>query len=238
MTERSTKHHWRWQRFVLVLAAVLAVLPGPAALAIPSGELIVPSNLEEKDFSNKIGLEFCRTSGYRKEFQKAISDARAACLKAIAERKPGDKTSLAIVSDIDETLLDNREYFEKHNDFDWDSFVTWMDEARAPVLKPTADFLSWARKQGIAIFLVTGRPEENRRSTIENLIHAGFAYDGLYLRPEGDKRSAIAVKSEIRKKIEDLGFKIVVNIGDQYSDLAGGYCLDCEKLPNKLYLVK
>lgn len=35
-----------------------------------------------------------------------------------------------------------------------------------------------------------------------------------------------------------MGFKIVVNIGDQVSDLVGGYALDCEKLPNKMYFVK
>jgi hypothetical protein len=35
-----------------------------------------------------------------------------------------------------------------------------------------------------------------------------------------------------------MGFKIVVNIGDQDSDLAGGFALDGEKLPNKLYFVQ
>ncbi len=104
-------------------------------------------------------------------------------------------------------------------------------------MKQTAELLDWARKKGFAIFFVTGRPESLRAATIRNLVRNGIAYDGLYLRADKDNRSAIDVKTEIRRKIELMGFKVVVNIGDQVSDLVGGYAVDCEKLPNKIYFV-
>jgi len=195
------------------------------------------------DVGAEQGLKYMKSSEYRKEFSKAIADAVDAC-KRYSKENP-DK-SLAIVSDIDETLLDNSAHFkESHDKFDWPTFKKFAEQSKAPPLKRTANFLKWARKQGIAIFLVTGRPEELRRATVRNLINAGVSYDGLFLRPshqydESGKNhpSATEVKTKIRTQIEDMGFTIVVNIGDQVSDLVGGHAYDCEKLPNKLYFVK
>jgi predicted secreted acid phosphatase len=213
------------------VAFSLFVLLGPVVLACPCNEVKVPAD-PQANINRKTGLEFTRTSLYRREFSNAITAAKSACLAnmTLANR--------AIVADIDETLLDNREEIQRHPDFTWDQFFQWMRESRAPVLKPTADLLSWARKNGFAIFLITGRSEGLRAATIENLVRQGVAYDGLYMRPEGNEEHAEAVKVPHREYIEKLGFKIVVNIGDQFSDLAGGHALDCEKLPNRMYFVQ
>lgn len=57
------------------------------------------------------------------------------------------------------------------------------------------------------------------------------------MQPDGNKKPAREFKSYDRQLIEEKGYHIVVNIGDQASDLAG--C--CEerifKLPNPFYLV-
>lgn len=195
------------------------------------------------DIGAEQGLKYMKSAEYKKEFSKAIANATEAC-KRYAREHPNE--SLAIVSDIDETALDNSEHFsENHANFDWPTFKKYAEQSKAPPLKKTAAFLKWARKQGIAIFLVTGRPEALRRVTVRNLINAGISYDGLFLRPdqqydESGKHhpSATEVKTKIRTQIEDMGFTIVVNIGDQVSDLVGGHAYDCEKLPNKLYFVK
>ncbi len=45
-------------------------------------------------------------------------------------------------------------------------------------------------------------------------------------------------KSGTRKHIEDdLGYEIIANFGDQYSDLQGGYANRTYKLPNPTYFV-
>lgn len=210
------------------------VLPVSAAFALPSSQFDKPID-EPNGLGNAAGLEYAKTEEYKKLFTTAVEDGRKACDRYLKEH-PG-ATDMCIVADIDETVLDNREHFSTVKTFEWDAFVKWVSEAKAPSLKPTADLLDWARKKGFAIFFVTGRPEELRSATIRNLVKNGIAYDGLYLRPQGDKRSAIEVKTEYRKQIEAMGFKIIVNIGDQVSDLVGGYAIDCEKLPNKLYFV-
>ena len=194
------------------------------------------SETKAEILTSEKGLSYSRSNQYRKEFAKAIREARAFCSNYLKEHP--DKKRLAIVSDIDETLLDNRGYFDKNEKFNWPAFLAFVHEADAPAFSQTEKFLHWARKKGFAIFLLTGRPEKVRGSTIKNLLNNQLAYDGLYLRPDGNHEPAAKFKTRIRTQIEDLGFTIVVNIGDQISDLAGGHALDCQKLPNRLYFVK
>jgi acid phosphatase len=219
----------------VLITAVLMCLP--AALAKPSADMQMPA-VEPPELSIPSGLTYAHSQQYKKEFSQAIDSARKFCQQY--KREHPAARNLAIVSDIDETIVDNREEFIAHPDkFIWSQFEDWIKQARAPVLKPTADFLKWARKEGFAIILVTGRPEVDRIYTIENLVRDGIAYDALYLRPENGEREPPQVyKSGVRKKLEDMGFTIVVNLGDQPSDLVGGHCLDCEKLPNQMYFLK
>lgn len=202
-----------------------------AAYACPCAEVKVPEEAQ-KEIDFKKGLSYSYTPAFRKDFNAAISSAKAAVSKHIGER------NIAIISDIDETLLDNREDYAKHEKFTWDEFTQWIEDAHAPLLKPTADLLAWARKKGVVIILLTGRQEKLRRATMENLVRNQVAYDALYMRPNGDHSSAIDFKSGVRKQVEAMGFKIILNIGDQYSDLLGGYSENCEKLPNRIYWVK
>lgn len=200
--------------------------------------------VEPPELSIPPGLSYSRSALYKKEFWQAINSAKKFCQQYKHDHP--DARNLAIVSDIDETIVDNREEFIKHPDkFVWSQFEEWIKQARAPALKPTADFLKWARKEGFAILLLTGRPEVDRIYTIENLVRDGIAYDALYMRPDNaetdttkKRESPQTYKSSVRKKLEEMGFTIVVNLGDQPSDLVGGHCIDCEKLPNQMYFLK
>jgi len=210
--------------------ALLIFATGPAS-AIPAQDVKVPEEAEAKTGVQK-GLDFSRTAAYKREFAEAIRSARQSCKKHRGE------SYMALVSDIDETLLDNREFFRAHPQFKQPEFRAWIATGRASLLKPTAELLSWARQHGFAIFLVTGRREGERAPTISNLVRERIAYDGLYMRPDGDERPAAQVKPELRQQIEKLGFKIVVSIGDQWSDLTGGHAEDCEKIPNQMYFIR
>ena len=73
----------------------------------------------------------------------------------------------------------------------------------------------------------------------ENLKAAGYTkWDGLFLRPKGYEHvPAATYKTAIRKEITQLGYQIIVNIGDQKSDLVGGYADKGFKLPNPYYFI-
>src|SRR5581483_320140 len=49
--------------------------------------------------------------------------------------------------------------------------------------------------------------------------------------------ATIPYKSGVRAHIEDLGFDIVANFGDQFSDLEGGFADRTFKLPNPNYFL-
>jgi acid phosphatase len=215
-----------------VAACISLLFAGMPGLACPCNEIPKPDPQKKSGPVTPESIAFTRSADYRKEFAAAIAGAKQAVLQHLNEAKP------AVVADIDETILDNREEFQSHPDFKWSEFDQWVQQANAPTLKPTADFLACARKQGCAVFLITGRPESERAATIQNLVRRGVAYDGLYMRPGGDiKGLAEDIKSNWRKQIENMGFHIVTNIGDQNSDLYGGFSIDCEKLPNKMYYI-
>lgn len=219
-----------------LLSFTLTILSvNSAAISCPCSEIVVPTTPQDSG-TYEAGLNFSHTREYKREFANAVQSAKAFCVKYKRDH-PGD-TSMAIVSDIDETVLDNRPHFKLHPVRSWDVFDKWVQESKAPVLQPTYDFLKWARQQGFAIFFITGRPEADRRPTVSNLVRNQISYDGLYLRDHHGGPPAEVYKSTVREQIERMGFKIVVNIGDQFSDLAGGYSLDCEKLPNKMYFIK
>ncbi len=189
----------------------------------------VPADIDAQN-----GYKWSLTPACQTEFHDAIEKAKAFCTDYQAKH-PNEK--LAIVSDIDETVLDNRPALKDFTHDDWTKFFAWVQEAKAPKLKESADFLAWAREKGYFIFFITGRHERDRVATMINLNRQGFAYDALYLRVEGDKRLAEIYKAEVRDQIEKQGFVVVENIGDQYSDLVGGHSIDCQKLPNKMYFI-
>ena len=59
------------------------------------------------------------------------------------------------------------------------------------------------------------------------------------MRPDDDKQSSvIPYKTSMRKKITRMGYEIVLNIGDQKSDLDGGYADKTYRLPNPFYNIK
>jgi predicted secreted acid phosphatase len=215
-----------------VVGFLFALMVSNAVLSCPCGEVKLLSGVKESDFTAKEGLAFTKTSEYKKEFDAAISGAYQALKKHEGEK------NVAVVSDIDETLLSNIPFFEKNEDYKWNDFFKWAEEGIAPSLPETAAMLAAARKQGMPVFLITGRNEKMRKGTIDNLVRNQIAYDGLYMRSDDDKREASVYKTAIRKKIEDMGYKIILNIGDQFSDLAGGNSEDCQKLPNKIYYIR
>jgi len=67
---------------------------------------------------------------------------------------------------------------------------------------------------------------------------AGYEWTGVRLKPDAlHTQSAVEFKSPERKKLVDEGYTIIVNMGDQMSDLEGGFAERTYKLPNPFYFV-
>ena len=145
---------------------------------------------------------------------------------------------LAIVLDIDETSLS---YYSEmvHRQFTATEAQLHREirAANSPAIKPTLELYRQAIKQNISIFFITGRKELERTPTQKNLRRAGFTHwSGIYFKPMNyHKSSTTPYKTQARADITRKGYTIIANIGDQYSDLKGGYAETWTKLPNPFY---
>lgn len=169
----------------------------------------------------------------------------------IAHSHKGEK--LAVVMDIDETTLSG--YCEmKREDFGYIStmFNAWVISPDASVAIPGAlRFFKRAQAAGVAVFFITGRPgvpdygvatqrSDQTAATAANLKAAGFSgWTGLQLR-NGSENSmhTIEYKSEERRRIVYQGYRILLSVGDQWSDLLGDPKAEVSvKLPNPFYFL-
>jgi acid phosphatase len=176
--------------------------------------------------------------------------AVAASAQTYLEKRAAEVSRPALVLDIDETSLSNLPQ-ELATDFgyvpggDCDhlpdgpcGFNAWVAQAKAKAIDGTLALFKAARAHNVAVFFVTGRHENEKDATVKNLQAAGYdGYAGLALRLANDRRTVIDYKSSERGRIAQQGYTIIVNMGDQQSDLAGGYAERAYKLPNPFYYI-
>ena len=193
---------------------------------------IEPENLNS--YKNNI-VNYYQTKQYNKDLDKYINNAEIIIKNYVKNNK---NKNLAVVFDIDDTLLSTYKC-NKNIQFGYsDSHFTYCAEHNyfTPI-KTSVKFYKKLRSEGIKTFIITGRKQKEYDITIQNLNNIGIkSWDGLYLKPDNYKlKSAIPYKSGTRKKIESQGNVIVLSIGDQISDSAGGYTKYGIKLPNPMY---
>ena len=178
---------------------------------------------------------------------EAYLDRRVAKLRKKARQRcrargvsPCPKPKLAMVLDIDETSLSNYADLAATDFTDATAALTTsLFAATSPAIDPTLDLFGEARSRGVAVFFITGRPDLDvvRDRTEANLTSAGYAgWKVLVLKP-ADAEGTLSYKSGARATIEDDGYRIVLNVGDQDSDLKGGYADKAYKLPNPFYFI-
>ena len=170
--------------------------------------------------------------------------------KALAEVNKHGRERLAVVMDIDETTLSSYCEMERESfgyiGAMWNGWVVSPDAAVA--IPGALRLFNEAKAAGFAVFFITGRPGvqpgggagDQTSATAKNLEAAGFhGWTGLRLR-NGDENSMKTTdyKSKERKKIVGDGYRIVMSVGDQWSDLLGEPQADVSvKLPNPFYFL-
>lgn len=181
---------------------------------------------------------------YEADVARVVGEA-----EAYLEQRVGAVAKPAIVLDIDETALSNWPAYRLngwgrvlHGGCDLEQgpcgLRAWQALARSQPLPPTLALARRARTLGVAIFFVSGRPAELRDATERNLREQGFEWDGLAILPEGARfASAVDFKAPQRRKIAERGYTILFSLGDQASDLAGGFAERTFQLPNPVYFL-
>ena len=218
--------------FAIAIASPLGVFADPCA----------PDNLGE----HKSKLTAYKTSGQYDADLAAV----AAEAKQYLQARLGKVDKPAIVLDIDETALSNYPAL-KINDYGFIiggscdlekgpcGFLAWIDMAKGTAIAPALELYRFARANNVAVFFITGRPERTREATERNLREAGYTdWEKTVLKPADLKVvSAADYKGPVRCELLAQGYNIVVNMGDQPSDLAGGCAEKTFLLPNPFYRI-
>jgi HAD superfamily, subfamily IIIB (Acid phosphatase) len=160
----------------------------------------------------------------------------------------------AIVVDVDDTSLVTYNYEIAVNfAFTPASNAEFVNAQRFPAVPGMPALVNWAHAHGIAVFFLTGRNHTQRDATAGNLAKVGYTVPvdeaHLYLKyvatdasfpaylPCAPTCTTTQYKSLTRQHIESLGYRIVGNFGDQFSDLNGGFADRGFKLPNPMYFL-
>ncbi|MFE2265804.1 HAD family acid phosphatase [Streptomyces griseosporeus] len=195
-------------------------------------------------------------SPYAQDLARIDADAKKYIDKAARKAlKHGEKP--AVVFDIDDTLLLSLDYEKRtnytYNDATWKAYVNKADR---PAVFGSPELVRYAESKGVEVFYNSGLGEAQRAAAVENLkkIGADVNLDAghMFLKDKANPPAylsecataaawnctTVQYKSGTRQHIEeDLGYEIIANFGDQYSDLEGGFADRTYKLPNPTYFV-
>ena len=175
---------------------------------------------------------------YSRDIGAVAEKARGWIEARAAKRAPSER--LAVVFDLDETLLSNWPSISER-DFGymataWDA---WVAEGTAPAIEPVRDVYRVARRAGLEVIFLTGRRERDRSGTEKNLRAIGCGdYAALIFKSNESKETTGTFKTAERRRLTAEGRVIIANIGDQESDLTGGFAERTFKLPDPFYLTQ
>lgn len=163
-----------------------------------------------------------------------LADVARACRRAPARCRSNRR--LAIVLDIDETSLSNYQGLLASN-FTAAGLVGPAVSGAGTAIQPTLQLYRAARRRGVAVFFITGRPAGIQAITEANLRKVGYqqGWNGIFFKAAGAGTKSF--KASTRAGIQRHHYDIAANVGDQESDLDGGHADRGFKLPNPFYFI-
>lgn len=162
-------------------------------------------------------------------WQQTAAEYDALCLQAYSLAKVrlenayqpgddlGDNKPVAIIMDLDETVLDNSPYNgkliienESYSSKSWDQ---WVERASADLVPGAAEFIDFAKNRGVDVFLISNREEKHIEATKRNLLEKGIEIGTeFYLFKRNDSE-----KTSRRDQVYD-SHNIILYIGDNLAD--------------------
>lgn len=149
----------------------------------------------------------------------------------------------AIVFDIDETSLNHYESLKQADFPQAENHQIWhqlISSTSVTPIKATLKFYQYCLSKKLKVFFISARLSEYLDLTKQALKNAGFSsFEDVFVFPENiaeyNSEDFKSFKADKRAYIESLGYKILISIGDQSSDLTGGHTLNTFQLPNYIY---
>lgn len=165
-------------------------------------------------------------------FQQTAAEYRALCYQAFnmarlrlqqIPRRQLRKGKLAIITDLDETILDNSyseaQLIKEGKEYSSKAWKQWTDRAAATAVPGAVEFLQAAKQKGISIFYISNRDTTEINSTLVNLrklqLPDADTSHMLFLRNTSSK--------ETRRQQVMEQYDVVMLLGDNLTDFTTAF---------------
>jgi len=187
-----------------------------------------------------------QSTEHRTLCEQLFRQATVAIIRKVKTEKNSD--NLAVVVDLDETVLDNSLYqverWKAGLSFTQDSWSEWVNREETGLVPGAKEFLKALRKKGVRVVFLSNRMNHNLEPTRENLRLLGVLDpDDLFLLrlDKNDlkevRRKEVTDGTGRMKKIGPLN--VIGYVGDQMGDFPSGQKKEFGKtnflLPNPMY---
>ncbi|MDB5191728.1 MAG: acid phosphatase [Segetibacter sp.] len=176
--------------------------------------------------SNKPGSLSIQGKMYAAFFHQQAAEYRALCYQAfniatlrVNQWQKKSTRPTAIVTDLDETVLDNSAYAVHQTllgtDHTAQAWEQWTSMAKADTIPGGLTFLKYAASKGIEIFYITNRLENERAGTLKNLQRYNF--------PNADNAHLLlkdVSSKEMRRNKVLATHDILLLLGDNLADFS------------------
>lgn len=164
-------------------------------------------------------------------YQQQAAEYKALCFQAYnlaalrlsEELKKTSPLPRAVVTDIDETMLDNSPYAVHQalqgKGYDLQSWMEWTAMGACDTLAGALSFFKYAASNSVEIFYISNREEGEREGTLKNLQRYGFPFadnEHLILRESESSK-------ESRRQRVAATHNIVLYLGDNLPDFHSYY---------------
>jgi 5'-nucleotidase (lipoprotein e(P4) family) len=142
-----------------------------------------------------------------------------------AIKEKSSSKPLAVVVDIDETMLNNSPFETSllNQTYKLSDWYKWTSQASAKALPGALEFAKYAQSQNVEIYYVTNRDDNERVVTLKNLEDVGFPFaDEKHLMTKSDLSESTgntSTKEGRRNKVAE-NYEITLLIGDNLNDFS------------------
>jgi predicted secreted acid phosphatase len=169
-------------------------------------------------------------------YEKSVASGFAKATKLLDAQLKKHPKKPTVVLDIDETTMSNWTCLDAAG-FELSGLATCVVNSASKAFPAAKAFIKHARAEKVAIAFITGAPDAVCPARRKNLVAQGIkAPFSITCKPASyTTDSLVPYKSGVRKALVKKGATIVLNVGDQKSDLAGGAARKTLLLPNPIY---
>lgn len=195
-----------------------AGIPSPLHLAKLDSVLWFQTSEEARQLQRQAFL------AARRALDQALADP---AWSALGQGSSAAPLPVAVIADVDETLLDNSAFegwmLRRDSDFSAEAWTAWVDAAEARPLAGAVEFARYLAERGVTLFYVTNRDAEHEAATRDNLARVGFPMrqdvDVLLLRHE---RPEWQSDKESRRAHVAASYRVALLLGDDLNDFLSG----------------